>query len=159
MASDTVDPVRRSYLVPQAAPADVYAVVVDFAAYPRLFPELRSTRVLAQDGSRVRVEFSGQLVIPFRYVLDLMCDPGPPSVEWTFVEGDVVSASAGGWRFVAEGGGTRLDYRASLEVKAPLPGFVLRRITNGLLSASLPAMFASVARETAARRRVAAPST
>jgi len=157
MASDTVDPVRRSYLVPQAATADVYAVVVDFAAYPRLFPEFRSTRVLAQDGLRVRVEFRGQLVIPFRYVLDLTCDPGPPSVEWTFVEGEVVSGSAGSWRFVAEGGGTRIDYQASLEVKAPLPGFVLRRITNGLLSASLPAMFASVARETAARRRAAAP--
>ena len=41
----------------------------------------------------------------------------------------------------------------SLDVRAPLPGFVLRKVTDGLVSASLPNMFASLDREV--RRRQA----
>ena len=65
------------------------------------------------------------------------------TVDWTFVEGEVVTGSEGGWRFTAEGPGTRVAYHASLTIKAPLPGFVIRKVTDALVSASLPAMFAS----------------
>jgi ribosome-associated toxin RatA of RatAB toxin-antitoxin module len=159
------EPVRRNHFVPGATPADVYAVVVDFAAYPRLFPEFSSTRVLvdgqrasgAADGAkRVRVEFNVKVMVTARYVLDLVCDPAATTVDWTFVEGEVVTASEGSWRFTAEGGGTRVDYAAALEVKAPLPGFVLRKITDAIVSASLPSMFASITREVAARKASAA---
>src|SRR5262245_37702256 len=105
---EAVPPVERSHFVVGAAPADVYAVVVDFGGYPRLFPEIKRARVLETDGRRVRVEFGASVLVEVRYVLDLMCDPETPSVEWTFVEGDIVTGSAGGWRFTAEGGGTRV---------------------------------------------------
>ena len=52
-----------------------------------------------------------------------------------------------------EGSGTALDYRVALDVKAPLPGFVLRKVTDTLVSASIPKMFASIEREV--RRRQA----
>lgn len=146
------EPVRRSHLVPGAAPADVYAVVVDFAAYPRLFPEIVETRLLATEGKRQRVEFKAKVMIPVRYVLDLVCDPEALTVDWTYVEGEVVTNSVGGWRFQREGDGTRLEYHAALDVKAPLPGFVLRKVTDALVSLSLPAMFAAITREVAARR-------
>jgi ribosome-associated toxin RatA of RatAB toxin-antitoxin module len=150
------EPVRRNHFVPAATPADVYAVVVDFAAYPRLFPEFSSTRVLSTDGKKVRVEFNVKVMVTARYVLDLVCDPAVPSVDWTFVEGEVVTASEGSWRFAPEGGGTRVDYAAALEVKAPLPGFVLRKITDAILSASIPSMFAAITREVTARKNAAA---
>ena len=49
-----------------------------------------------------------------------------------------------------------IDYRAALDVKAPLPGFILRRVTDGLVAASLPNMFASIEREV--RKRQARPA-
>ena len=153
------EPVQRSHFISGAAPADVYAVVVDFAAYPRLFPEIKSAAVLSvtpgERGTAVfRVEFRAQIVLPVRYVLDLSCDPAAPSVEWRFVEGEIVTDSNGGWRFAAERGGTRVDYRVSMDINAPLPGFMLRKITDGLVGASLPKMFASIEQEV--RRRPAA---
>ncbi len=151
--------VRRNHFVPGATPAEVYAVVVDFAAYPRLFPEFSSTRVLATDGKRIRVEFNVKVVLAVRYVLDLICDPQATTVDWTFVEGEVVSDSQGSWRFTPEGGGTRVDYAATLEVRAPLvPGFVLRKVTDAVLSASIPSMFSAITREVAARKAAAAPA-
>lgn len=126
-------------------------MVTDFAAYPRLFPEIKSTRVVQTNGAAVRVEFRAQIVLPIRYVLDLVCDPDRWTVDWTFVEGEIVTDSVGGWVFTQEGEGTAIDYRVSLEVKAPVPGFVLRRVTDGLVAASLPNMFAALEREV--RRR------
>jgi ribosome-associated toxin RatA of RatAB toxin-antitoxin module len=154
------EPVQRHYLLTRAKPAEVYGVVTDFAAYPSLFPEIKGTRVVTAgppgpDGKMVtRVEFRGQVVLPVRYVLDLVCDPAGHTVEWTYVEGEIVTHSVGGWRFVAEGEGTAMDYRVSLDVKAPVPGFILRKVTDGLVSASIPSMFSAIEREV--RKRQAA---
>jgi ribosome-associated toxin RatA of RatAB toxin-antitoxin module len=147
------EPVHRRQVISRVTPAEVYAVVTDFAVYPRLFPEIKGARVLSTTGNVVRVEFQAQVVLPVRYVLDLVCDPGPATVDWSFVEGEVVTDSAGSWRFSAEGDGTAIDYRVALDVRAPLPGFVLRKITDGLVSASLPNMFVSLERELRRRQR------
>jgi ribosome-associated toxin RatA of RatAB toxin-antitoxin module len=136
------------------APDAVYAVVVDFPAYPRLFPEIKAARVLSSDGRHVRAEFRGNIVLPFRYVLDLDCNPGALTVDWRYVEGEVVKNSEGGWRFATEGDGARVDYSVATEISAPVPGFILRKITDGLVALSLPAMFASIEREAKARSRV-----
>jgi ribosome-associated toxin RatA of RatAB toxin-antitoxin module len=153
----TAEPVRRTHFVPAARPAEAYAVVVDFASYPRLFPEITAVRVLEVDGRRHRVEFKAKVVLPVRYVLDLVCDAQALTVDWTYVEGEVVTSSVGRWRFKEEGGGTWLEYEVALDIKAPLPGFVLRKVTDGLVSLSLPAMFSAIAREIGARRSVASP--
>ena len=152
------EPVRRSHFFADVSPDEVYAVVVDFPAYPRLFSELRSARVLETEGRRLRVEFVAQVVLPARYVLDLVCEPEARTVDWTFVEGEVVSDSFGSWRFFPERGGTRVEYAAALDVRAPLPGFVVRKILDALQTASLPAMFASLGRELASRRQTGAPA-
>jgi len=152
------EPVRKVHFVAGATPADVYAVVVDFEAYPRLFPEIQAVRVLSTTGLVRRVEFRAQAVLPVRYVLDLTCNPEEPSVDWRFVEGEVVTDSTGGWRFAAERGGTSVDYRVSMDIKAPLPGFVLRKVTDGLVGASLPKMFSSIEDEVRRRRAAAARS-
>ncbi|HEX7507635.1 MAG TPA: SRPBCC family protein [Polyangia bacterium] len=145
--SEPLVPVTRSAVLQGIAPAAVYAVVVDFAAYPRLFPEIKAARVLSAEGKRVRAEFRGNIVLPFRYVLDLDCDADALTVDWRYVEGEVIKSSEGGWRFSPEGDGTRVEYRVAMEISAPLPGFLLRKITDGLVALSLPAMFASVERE------------
>ena len=136
----------------QATPREVYDVVVDFPAYPRLFPELNGARIISTDALVIRAEFRAQMVLPVRYVLDLTCLPDVPSVDWRFVEGEVVTDNAGSWRFTPEPGGTRVDYRVALDVRAPVPGVILRKITDGLVAASLPNMFASIEREVRARQ-------
>ena len=144
-------PVTKTAVLQGIAPAAVYAVVVDFAAYPRLFPEIKEARVLSTEGKRVRAEFRGNIVLPFRYVLDLDCDAQALTVDWRYVEGEVIKNSEGGWRFSPEGDGTRMEYRVAMEISAPLPGFLLRKITDGLVALSLPAMFAAVEREAKSR--------
>jgi ribosome-associated toxin RatA of RatAB toxin-antitoxin module len=150
---DTREPVRRSYQIARATPREVYEVVVDFASYPRLFPEFKGVRVLSRTGDVARVEFRVQVVMAIRYVLDLTCRSDVPSVDWTFVEGEIVTGSVGSWRFAGRGADTSVEYTASLDIRAPVPGFMLRKVTDGLVSASLPAMFTSIEREVRQRQR------
>jgi len=150
---DAREPVRRSHRIAGASPRQVYDVVTDFAAYTRLFPEFKEARVISRTGDVARVEFRAQVVLSVRYVLDLTCRADAPAVDWTFVEGEIVTGSVGSWRFTAQGADTVVEYTASLDVKAPLPGFVLRKVTDGLVSASLPAMFAAIEREVRTRQR------
>lgn len=145
-------PLRRSHLAKGATPAELYAVVTDFEAYPRLFREIKTARIVERTGNRVRVEFKLEMVVSIRYVLDLVCDPAAATVDWTYVEGEVVTGSQGAWRFIPEKDGTRMEYRVELTINAPLPSFVIRRVTDALLAASLPSMFAAVEGEASARR-------
>ncbi|HEX3696984.1 MAG TPA: SRPBCC family protein [Polyangia bacterium] len=160
---DGREPVTRSANLPGLKPATLFAVVTDFPAYPRLFPEIKAVRVLSRTpagaggGEIVRVEFKAQVVLAVRYVLDLVCrlESAEPvaafTVDWTYVEGEIVTESQGGWRFVSQGDGTMMSYRASLSVRAPLPGFMLRKVTDGLVAASLPAMFKAIEGEARGR--------
>jgi len=150
-------PVERSTVVRGAAPRDLYEIVTDFEAYPRLFPELKAVRIVERRGPVVRVEFRAEVVLSVRYVLDLTCDPEALTVDWTFVEGEIVTDSVGSWRFAQVSDGAKVDYRVSMAIKAPLPGFIIRRATDALVGASIPGMFASLDRE-ARRRRDARPS-
>src|SRR6188474_1729923 len=121
---ETRTPVERTYLMRQTTPREVYDVVTDFEAYPKLFPEFKTVRVLERRPTGVRVEFRAEVVLAVRYVLDLACDPEALTVDWTFVEGEIVVDSTGGWRFTADREGTQVVYRAALTIKAPLPGFI-----------------------------------
>jgi coenzyme Q-binding protein COQ10 len=152
MARENPTPVRRSHQVRGAQPRELYDIVTDFPAYPRIFKEVKAAQVLAVEGPRHRVEFRLEMVVSVRYTLDLVCNPDALTVDWTYVEGEVVTGSEGSWRFVSAEGGTRLDYQAALTIDAPLPGFVVRRVTQALVSASLPAMFAAIESELARRR-------
>jgi ribosome-associated toxin RatA of RatAB toxin-antitoxin module len=151
--SDRYEPVRRSHFVPGAKPCQVYAVIVDFLYYPRMFPEFTEVRELARETRRVRVEFQAKVLMRVRFVLDMVCDDEAYTVDWTFVEGKVVNRSEGAWRFTSENGGTRIDYEGSLGVDAPFPQFVLRNVTDAVVYRSLPAMFEAVTREVALRRQ------
>jgi ribosome-associated toxin RatA of RatAB toxin-antitoxin module len=153
VTSETPAPVRRTHHVRGAQPRELYDIVTDFPAYPRVFREMKSVRVVTVEGNRHRVEFRLEMVVAVRYTLDLVCDPAALTVQWSYVEGEVVTGSEGGWRFVPDGDGTRMEYQAALTIDAPLPGFVVRRVTQALVSASLPTMFAAIESELARRRQ------
>jgi ribosome-associated toxin RatA of RatAB toxin-antitoxin module len=157
-------PARRRHQIPRVTPRELYDIVTDYLAYPRLFPEIKEARIVSRTetptGTVTRVEFRTQMVLPIRYVLELTAwaevAGAPLKMSWRFIEGEVVKNNEGAWTFTREGDGTSVDYDGVLEVSAPVPGFIMRKILDGLVALSLPNMFASLERE--ARRRQAAPA-
>jgi hypothetical protein len=147
MALETI---TREHVIRGVAPRPVYDIVTDYACYPRIFPEFTGCRVLSEDGALKRVEFRARVVVEVRYVLDIVHDVEKTTTRWTFVEGEVVSDSLGGWQLSGEGD-TFIKYHAGMAIRAPLPKFVINKVSNALMGSSIPNMFRALEREAHAR--------
>jgi ribosome-associated toxin RatA of RatAB toxin-antitoxin module len=150
MALETIE---RTRFIAGVTPRACYEIVTDYDCYPRIFPEFAGCRVLSTTGAVKRVEFRARVVVEVRYVLDIVHDEAALTTSWTYVGGEIVTDSVGGWRFSPEGDGTRIHYHAGMAVKAPLPKFVINKISNALMGTSIPNMFAALEREAQARAR------
>jgi ribosome-associated toxin RatA of RatAB toxin-antitoxin module len=152
----SLETIEREQLVKGLTPKQLYDVVTDYSCYPRIFPEFTGAQVLSTTGTTRRVEFRATVgVVKVRYTLDIVHDDAACKTEWTFVEGEVVSDSKGGWHFVPEGADTRIRYHAGIAIRAPLPKFVINKISNALMGTSIPNMLRSLEREAPARAQVA----
>src|SRR5262249_120802 len=147
MALETI---MREHVIRGVKPRAVYDIVTDYACYPRIFPEFTGARVLSESGAHKQVEYRARVVIEVRYVIDVVHDPEKLSTRWTFVSGEVVSDTAGGWDFPG-GEATLIRYHAGIAIPAPLPKFVVSRVANALLGNSIPNMFRALEREAHAR--------
>jgi ribosome-associated toxin RatA of RatAB toxin-antitoxin module len=147
--------VERTHFVAGTTPRELFDIVTDYEQYPRFFPDFTGARVVSRQGDKVRVEFRAKMVKEVRYTLDITHKSEGPELgtSWTFVEGQIVSDSRGAWNFREENGGTRIDYRAGIDVKAPLPGFIINKISGAILGSSIPNMFKALEKEAAARKR------
>jgi len=152
MALETIS---REHVIRGVEPKLLYDIVTDYGCYPRIFPEFTGCKVVKDEGDVKRVEFRAKLVVEVRYVLEIRHDPEKLTTKWTFVEGEVVSDSAGGWAFSKAGDDAKIQYHAGMSVKAPLPKFVLNKVSNLLMGSSIPNMFKALEREATARRQYA----
>ena len=81
-----------------------------------------------------RVEFRAQVVMPVRYVLDLTCDPAALTGRLDLRRGRRSSPArraAGGSRPTGTAPPSTIAPRSTCS--APLPGFMLRKVTDGLV--------------------------
>jgi ribosome-associated toxin RatA of RatAB toxin-antitoxin module len=152
----SLETIERDHHVRGLSPQELYDVVTDYPCYPRIFPEFTGCRVISEKGAEKRVEFRARVaMVEVRYVLDIVHDASAWKTEWTFVEGEVVSDSKGGWHFLPEADGAHIRYHAGIAVRAPLPKFVINKISNALMGTSIPNMFRALEREAQARRAYA----
>jgi ribosome-associated toxin RatA of RatAB toxin-antitoxin module len=121
---------EQSYTTEAAAtPADCYAVITDFAAYPDWSGAICSAEVRERypDGSAKQVQMELDMKIRrVHYVLEYQHEP-PGRLQWFMVEGDV-KAIEGSYLFEDAGTGhTRITCTQAVDVGFWIPGF-LRRI-------------------------------
>ena len=143
--------VTRNTTVPGVTPRELYDVVTDYPSYPRFFTDFTQVIVHAKEGETLTVEFKAKVVLEISYTLKIVHDPQQLTTRWSFIRGTMVTDSRGGWSFSETPGGARIDYEASIEVNAPLPGFMKNKIQDAILNRSIATMFDQLAKE--ARRR------
>lgn len=143
--------VTRNTTVPGCTPRELFDVVVDYESYPRYFTDFTGVRILSKEGETWTVEFKAKVVLEISYTLKIVHDQQQLTTRWSFVRGTMVTDSRGGWSFSEAPGGARIDYEASIEVNAPLPGFMKNKIQDAILNRSIATMFDQLAKE--ARRR------
>ena len=80
---------RASFTV-AAGRERIWAVLVDYANFPKLFPDIQKMRVLAQDQYGAQVEFwVNAIMAHYHYVLSRRYDEPGRRLTWTRLAGDL----------------------------------------------------------------------
>jgi ribosome-associated toxin RatA of RatAB toxin-antitoxin module len=136
----------------KASAEALYKVVTDYESYPRWLPEFKEARVIKRDGDTVDVEFTFAIPLKkIRYSIRVVHTPAELTTAWTFLGGDIVDDTVGGWRFEKiDDQTTRVHYRAGVSVNVPMSKGIVNRVANLLTGTTLPRTFKNL--EERARR-------
>ncbi len=139
--SPTVEEQVAERTMIRATPEQLFAIVIDFEAYPSWSADIKAVRVLARDeqGRGTKVAYRAA-AFGYSTVLTLRYDysEAPQRLSWLQESGDMTRCYQGSYCFEAssDNGGagdeTEVMYQLSVELKVPLPGFVKRRAEGRL---------------------------
>jgi len=107
------------------SPADCFAVLTDFEAYPEWSSPITECRVLERypDGLGRRVAFALDMKLKtIRYVLEYTYDP-PHGARWRMVDGDVKDVQ-GSYTFTPADGPTKATCTQAIDIGFWIPGFL-----------------------------------
>ncbi|MEU6284752.1 SRPBCC family protein [Streptomyces sp. NPDC047028] len=124
----------------EAAPADVMAVIADFARYPDWTGEVKEAEVLASD-ERGRAE-QVRLVMDAGAIKDdqtlAYTWTGEDEVSWTLVKSQMLRSLDGSYSLAAAGAGsTEVTYRLTVDVKIPMLGMIKRKAEKVIIDRAL----------------------
>ncbi len=129
-----------SSIVIDAAPADVMAVIADFAAYPQWAQGVKSASVVTQDstGRAEQVHFKLEASpIKDEYTLAYEWN-GDSSVYWRLVEGGMLKAMDGAYELEPlDEARTQVTYRLAVDVSIPMIGMLKRKAEKVIIDTAL----------------------
>ncbi|MFB0629159.1 SRPBCC family protein [Streptomyces sp. AB3(2024)] len=124
----------------EAAPADVMAVIADFARYPEWTGEVKEAEVLATDaeGRAAKV----RLLLDAGAIKDdhtlAYSWKGADEVSWTLDKSQMLRQLDGSYRLAPlEGGRTEVTYQLTVDVKIPMLGMIKRKAEKVIIDRAL----------------------
>jgi hypothetical protein len=132
------DPSSQSIVI-DAAPADVMAVIADFAAYPDWTGSVKTCDVQETypDGRGQTVHFiidAGMVKDDYVLSYDWSGDSG---VSWDLVSGQLQKAQHGSYELAPEGGSTRVTYTLAVDLNIPMLGLLRRKAEKVIMDTAL----------------------
>ena len=119
----------------EAAPADVMAVIADFARYPDWTGEVKEAEVLKTD-EHGRAE-QVRLVMDAGAIKDYTWD-GDRKVSWTLVKSQMLRSLDGSYILKPAGAGsTEVTYQLTVDVKIPMLGMIKRKAEKVIIDRAL----------------------
>ncbi|QKW19237.1 SRPBCC family protein [Kitasatospora sp. NA04385] len=129
----------RSSIVIDATPAEVMAVIADFAAYPQWTGEVKEIDVLESgpDGRAAKVRLLLDAgAIRDEHTLAYTWD-GDREVSWTLVSSQMLRALDGSYALAPAGKGTEVTYQLAVDVKIPMLGMIKRKAEKVIIDRAL----------------------
>jgi uncharacterized membrane protein len=123
-----------------APPQRCYEVAIDYERYPDWAKDVKQATILERDseGRGAKVEYrAAAFGRSARYVLEYDYSDAPAAFSWSLVEGEMVRAIDGTYRFDTDDEGTRVSYDLAIEPSIPLPGFLKRRTAGMIVGTAL----------------------
>ncbi|GHH77975.1 cyclase [Kitasatospora indigofera] len=130
----------RASITIEATPAEVMAVIADFAAYPAWTGEVKEIEVLETDdagrAAQVRLLLDAG-AIRDEHVLAYTWD-GDREVGWTLVKSQMLRTLDGSYTLAPlRSGGTEVTYQLAVDVKIPMLGMIKRKAEKVIIDRAL----------------------
>lgn len=127
-----------------AEPGAVLDAIADFEAYPEWAEQVKSVKVLSEDGDGWADQVEYELdagAVKDTYVLEYDWDgieeDGSGVVSWSLVRAGVLKALDGSYTLTPSGDGTRVDYSLAVDVKIPMIGMLKRKAEKLIIDTAL----------------------
>ncbi|MCY0926519.1 SRPBCC family protein [Streptomyces sp. H27-H1] len=130
-----------SIITIEASPADVMAVIADFARYPEWTGEVKEAEVLATDGegraSKVRLLLDAGAIKDDHTLAYTW--PAENTVSWTLDKSQMLRQLDGSYHLAAVAGGasTEVTYSLTVDVKIPMLGMIKRKAEKVIIDRAL----------------------
>ena len=123
----------------EASPAEVMAVIADFAAYPQWAASVKSCEVTVPgpDGRAKQVAFkidAGGIRDEYELAYDWQDDQ---RVSWTLVRGQMQKAQRGSYTLTPTGTGTDVTYNLAVDLAIPMLGMLKRKAEKMIMDTAL----------------------
>jgi ribosome-associated toxin RatA of RatAB toxin-antitoxin module len=119
----------------------LYEVIIDYAKYPEFVDGVSSTKVLSQNESSAKVEYSVNMIKSFKYTL-ATTQVKPTKVSWVLDSGDLFKKNEGMWTLKDLGGGkTEVTYSLDVDFKMFAPSSILSALTQKNLPIMMDSFF------------------
>lgn len=119
----------------------LYDVIVDYAKYPDFVDGVSSTKVLSQNETSAKVEYSVNLIKSFKYTL-ATSQARPTRVSWVLESGDLFKKNDGNWTLKDLGNGkTEVTYSLEVDFKMFAPNAILSALTEKNLPVMMQSFF------------------
>jgi hypothetical protein len=122
-----------------APPAEVMAVIADFAQYPIWATSVKKAEVVEDgpDGRAKRVAFAIDAgMAKDDYELDYVWT-GDERVDWNLIRGQMQRAQVGSYVLVAQGGSTDVTYSLAVDLSIPMLGLLKRKLEKMVMDTAL----------------------
>lgn len=117
----------------------LYDVITDYARYPEFVDGVSSTKVITQNDTQAKVEYSVNMIKSFKYILSTT-QVRPTKVSWVLESGDLFKKNDGSWALKDLGNGkTEVTYSLEVDFKMFAPNAILTALTEK----NLPVMMQS----------------
>ena len=119
----------------------LYDVIVDYAKYPDFVDGVSSTKVISQNDTSAKVEYSVNMIKSFKYTL-ATTQVKPTKVSWVLDSGDLFKKNDGQWILKDLGGGkTEVTYTLEVDFKMFAPNSILTALTQKNLPVMMESFF------------------
>jgi coenzyme Q-binding protein COQ10 len=119
----------------------LYEVIIDYAKYPEFVDGVSSIKVLGQNDTSAKVEYSVNMIKNFKYTL-ATTQTKPSKVSWVLESGDLFKKNEGMWTLKDLGGGkTEVTYSLEVDFKIFAPNSILSAVTQKNLPVMMESFF------------------
>jgi len=126
-------------IVIDAPPAEVMAVIADFAAYPQWAASVKSCEITepGPGGRAAQVAFridAGGIKDEYELAYDW---DGDRKVSWNLVKGQMQKAQRGSYTLTEDGQGTQVTYHLAVDLAIPMLGMLKRKAEKMIMDTAL----------------------